>query len=69
MDLKKITIEEMKQYIKENAPKDKEWFLSVCYDENGRYQHLAAKNAFINRYFPDSKKPPKKKASDILKDW
>lgn len=69
LNLKKLTAAQMKDYIKKNAPEDKEWFLSVIYDENGKYQHLKAKNAFIDKYFPDSRPLPKDKASDIFKDW
>jgi hypothetical protein len=71
-EFKKITFEDMKEYIEEKAAKDKEWFKSVAIDENGKYQHLIAKKAFCERYMPDIipvKKPKKETKADILANW
>ena len=36
-DFKKITLEDMMDYITTNAPKDKAWFKSVAIDANGKF--------------------------------
>lgn len=69
---KKITAEDMKEYIDKNAPADKAWFKSVAFDENGKYQHLIAVRAFCDRYMPDivpKAKEKKAPASDIFANW
>lgn len=71
-DYKKITAQDIFDYISENAPEDKKWFKSVAYDENGKYQHLVAKKAFAERYMPEIipvAKEKKTNASDLFKDW
>ena len=73
---KKITFEDMVEYIEKNAPKDKAWFkeTAMVVDKKGnyRYNHLKAKKAFCERYMPEiipQKKEAKPNKSDILKDW
>lgn len=71
-DYKKITFEDMKKYIEENAAKDKEWFKGVAIGKDGKYQHLIAKKAFCERYMPDIipvRKPDKETKADILANW
>ena len=70
MEYKKITLEEMMQYIEKNAPKDKEWFKSVAL-ENGKYVHLKARKAFCEKYMPEiipTKKEVEKKSEKLL-NW
>lgn len=71
LEYKKITAVDIFNYIEKNAPDDKEWFKSIAFDENGKYQHLIAKRAFAEKYMPEiipvaQEKTP---ASDIFKDW
>lgn len=71
-DYKKLTFEEMKEYIETNAAADKEWFKSVAIDEKGVYQHLKAKKAFAEKYMPEIipvAKPKKQTKADILANW
>lgn len=70
-EFKKITFDDMKEYIEKNAASDKEWFKSVAIKE-GKYQHLAAKKAFCEKYMPEiipTKKPDKETKADILANW
>lgn len=70
-EFKKITFEDMKEYIEKNAASDKEWFKSVAI-KGGKYQHLAAKKAFCEKYMPEIipvKKAPKETKADILANW
>ena len=39
-DYKKITMEDMKAYIEENAPQDKEWFKSVAIGTKKAYRRV-----------------------------
>ena len=73
---KKITFEDMVNYIEKEAPNDKKWFKGVAMslDKKGnlKYNHLKAKKAFCEKYMPElipTKKEPKTNKSDILKDW
>lgn len=78
-DYKTIKLEDMVAYMKKNAPQDKEWFLSIAYEqvetEDGMkniYSHLKAKRAFCERYMPEIipvAKPKQPKASEILENW
>ncbi len=84
-DYKKITLDEMVNFIAKNAPDDKAWFKSMAFDkvkkmnDNAeevivdKYNHLKANRAFCLRYAPElvpvSKKPVKPTAKEILKDW
>ena len=71
-DFKKITLEDMMDYITTNATKDKAWFKSVAIDANGKYQHLIAVRAFCAKYMPEiipvakAKEPNK---SEKLANW
>lgn len=68
---KKITFEDMKEYIEKNAAKDKEWFKNVAIDEEGNYQHFIAKKEFCARYMPEIIPVKKEKLTkaDILAKW
>lgn len=70
-DYKKITLDDMKNYIEKHAPKDKAWFKSIALNEEGKYQHLKAKRAFAEKYMPEiiPVAKTKKPAADFLKDW
>lgn len=74
-DYKKITMEDMKAYIEENAPQDKEWFKGVAIEMiNNKpvYNHFKARLEFCERYMPEIipvAKPQKEKKADILANW
>lgn len=63
-----VTMQQMHDYIERNCPEDKEWFLKVAF-KDGKYNHLNAKKAFIERYCPDLVKSKKPTAKDIFGDW
>lgn len=74
---KKITLEEMADFIEKNYPDDKKWFLGVAYsDKNGnktaKYNHLNAVREFCKRYapalLPEKKEPQEPKTNRIL-NW
>lgn len=66
-----MKFEDMKAYIEENAPNDKEWFKSVAIVK-GSYSHFKARKAFCEKYMPEiipvakAKEPTK---ADILANW
>lgn len=66
-----IKLEDMMEYIEQNAKEDKDWFKSVAIDENGKYQHLVAVRAFASKYMPHIMPVAKKKVkkSDLLANW
>lgn len=70
-EYKYITCEMMMEYIKKNAPQDKDWFKSVAL-HNGKYEHLYARKQFCLRYMPEiipvakEKRVPK---ADLLMNW
>ena len=78
---KKITLEEMKDFISANYPNDKAWFKSIAFDtitkedgtEEKKYNHLKAKKAFCKKYNPDlipvAAAPKKPTAKELLEDW
>lgn len=84
-DYKKITFDEMVDFIQTEHPGDKAWFKKVayskkdgtpCVDKKGapKYNHLNAKRKFYERYFKDALPEPKpaKEAVNVnekLKDW
>lgn len=71
-NFKKITAEDMKQYIEKNHPEDKKWFVSVAFDSKGKYQHLIAVRAFCARYMPEIipvAKEKKAPVSDMFAGW
>ncbi len=57
-DFKKITLDEMLDFIEANHPKDKAWFKAVAFqDKDGnpteKYNHLHAVRKFCEKYAPD----------------
>ena len=82
---KKITLEDMKNYIEENAPQDKDWFKTVAITETevknkktGKtsykqtYNHFKAREEFCKRYMPEIIPVAKEKEptkADILANW
>lgn len=78
---KKITLEEMKDFISAHYPEDKAWFKSIAFDtitkedgtEGTKYNHLKAKKAFCEKYNPDlipvAAAPKKPTAKELLEDW
>lgn len=74
---KRITLEGMLEYMDANVsdkdkPEIKKWFKNVAFDEAGKYQHLVAKQAFVEKFMPEilpKKKPPKQNKSERLKTW
>ena len=58
----------MIDYIQKNASEDKEWFISIAFDEKHSYKHLKARNAFVERYMPELAPKKKKSKWDILKE-
>lgn len=39
-DFKKLTLEQMKEYIEKNAPQDKKWFKEVAFEERTQKQAI-----------------------------
>ena len=79
-EFKTLKIEDMIQYLKENAPDEIAWFLTEAYHERttkkGKkitvYNHLKAKRAFCEKFMPDivpPKREPKERATKILEEW
>lgn len=77
---KKITLDEMMEFIEANYPDDEEWFESIAFDtitkEDGtqdtKYNHLKAKKAFCEKYNPDLvpvAAEPKESAKDKFAKW
>ena len=76
-DYKKITLDEMLDFIEENYPKHKKWFKEVSFqDKDGntveKYNHLNAVRKFCEKYAPEllpvakeKKVPPTKR----LENW
>lgn len=78
VDFKKITKEDMIQYILEYAPEDKAWFKQVIKDnikadKNGKEKinYISIKRAFCKKYNPSLLPTSRKKESilDMVKDW
>ena len=76
-DSKKITLDEMMDYIEKNYPNDKSWFKEVAFqDKDGnkvdKYNHLNAVRQFCKKYAPEllPKAAEKKPApTERLKNW
>ena len=73
---KKITLDNMCDFIEKNYPEDKAWFKKVAFeDKNGnaveKYNHLNAVRKFCERYAPTllPKKDPKEPATKRLEQW
>ena len=57
-EYKKITLDEMMDYIEANYPEDKAWFKKVAFqDKDGnaikKYNHLVAVREFCTKYAPE----------------
>ena len=68
---KKITFDDMFDYIAENYPKDKEWFESIC-KSGTKYNHLKTVRTFCEKYNPSLipvAKAPKVNKLDRFKEW
>lgn len=74
---KKITLDDMCDFIEEHYPEDKKWFKEVAYQDKdgndiGRYNHLVAVRRFCERYNKDLLPVAKEKpvpATKRLADW
>ena len=75
-DFKKITFDEMVDFIEANYPDDKAWFKQVCYQNKKgeaveKYNHLNAKMKFCEKYAPNliPKAKEKKLVTSRIADW
>lgn len=71
-DFKKITVDDMADYIEAEKPDEKHDFKVAAYPNEKDYNHLAARKYFYEKYFPDyipKAKPEEPKKSDRIKDW
>ena len=78
-EFKKITLDDMIEYIETNSPQDKAWFKNMALNLDGkgtgvvgRYNHLRAVRGFCKEYMPDilpQKKPKKPNKSEMLLNW
>ena len=76
-EFKKITLDEMCDFIEKNCPQDKKWFKMVCYqDKDGnkmaKYNHLNAVRKFCEKYAPELipvAKEKKEPATKRLLNW
>ena len=81
-NLRKITFDDMADYIEKEHPEDKAWFKAEIYkkkQEDGsyivtdKYNHTHAQRAFAEKYFPallaTEKKKKIGKVESRLKDW
>ena len=76
-DYKKITLDEMLDFIEANCPNDKAWFKEVAYqDKDGnsveKYNHLNAVRQFCKKYASDLLPVAKEKKpapTERLKNW
>ena len=71
-NFKKITFEEMADFIEKNYPEDKAWFKEVAFQgKNGetlkKYNHLNAKLRFCEKYAPNLVPKAKEKKEPITK--
>lgn len=74
---KSITLEDMKMYVEQNNPDDKQWFYDLCmkektFEKNGKKEkrlstHLEIKKAFYDRYFAESNVLSKRQK--LFADW
>ena len=69
--LKKITLNDMVEFLNDKTKEEQEWFLGEAFDDNGKYQHLKATRAFCGKYMPEllPNKSNKTRKSDILLQW
>lgn len=76
-EYKKITLDEMMEFIEENYPKDKGWFKKVAFqDKDGntteKYNHLNAVRKFCEKYAPNlipKAKAKKPSAIEKFEKW
>lgn len=83
LDYKTMTLDDMKAYIEENSPEDKDWFKSVAITNKtvkvgGKnkkkpvYNHFKARKAFCEKYMPEiipvAKEKEPTKAEELL-NW
>ena len=76
-EFKKITLDDMCDFIEANYPEDKTWFKRVCYENKDgevveKYNHLNAVRKFCERYNKDlipKAKEKKEPATRRLRDW
>ena len=76
-DYKKITLDEMMDFIEKNYPNDKAWFKEVSFqDKDGnnvdKYNHLNAVRQFCKKYAPELLPVAKEKSGappERLKKW
>lgn len=74
---KKITLDEMCDFIEKNFPEDKPWFKQVAYEDKegkptAKYNHLNAVRKFCEKYAPDLLPVAKEKkvpATKRLENW
>ena len=84
-DYKKVSFDEMREFIESYHPEDKAWFKKVAFSKNDdtpntdkkgnlKYNHLNAKRKFYIRYFKDELPVAEQKKEPVnvfekLKDW
>ena len=76
-EFKKITLEEMCDFIEKNHPQDKKWFKKVCFQNKdgkdvAKYNHLNAVRKFCENYAPELipvAKEKKEPATKRLENW
>lgn len=74
---KKITFDEMADFIENNHPEDKAWFKEVAYQNKDgekvdKYNHLNAKLRFCEKYAPNLipvAKPKEAPKAKRLENW
>ena len=74
---KKITLDNMCDYIEKNYPNDKKWFKKIAFqDKKGntttKYNHLNAVRQFCEKYAPElipEAKEKKEPATKRLENW
>ena len=77
----KMSVEDMKEYIENNCPNEKEWFKKVGFTEKlnkkGEMEkvyigHFKVRKIFCEKFMPEIipvAKPKEQKKSDILLNW
>lgn len=75
LNLRKITLEDMMDYIDTEAPEEKEWFKKLVKEieeANNKYNHLAVVRGFCEKFYPEKlirKTPKRENKSKILENW
>ena len=66
----KITTNDMITFIEKEHPEDRKKFAKLVFDNTKVYNHMAAKNKFLQLYFPEVlKKEVQPKISDTIYSW